>query len=231
MRGKCIETEEFSAYAAVALAGLGWLPDTIISRSIVIRMKRRGPNESVEPYRHRLHSAAGYRLRDQLAAWSAAVAGDVKFPDIMPPGVEDRQADCWESLIAVADVVGGPWPARARAAAVAFVQESRARPATLPEQLLADVRTAFGDRPAMFTSNLLAALNAMDESPWGEMNKGTGLTDRQLAKRLRPLGVKPGTVREGTATNKGYKREHLEDPWSRYLPRESVTTVTTVTPL
>src|SRR5215510_5429017 len=34
VRGKRIETEEIPAYCAVALAGIGWLPDTILSRSI-----------------------------------------------------------------------------------------------------------------------------------------------------------------------------------------------------
>src|SRR5262245_59493782 len=37
-RGKEIFTEELPAYAAVALAGLGWLPDTLLSRSVIIRM-------------------------------------------------------------------------------------------------------------------------------------------------------------------------------------------------
>ena len=41
VRGKNIETEEIPAYSAVAVAGLGWLPDTILSRSIVIRMRFR----------------------------------------------------------------------------------------------------------------------------------------------------------------------------------------------
>jgi hypothetical protein len=51
VRGTTIETEEIPAYAAVALAGLGWLPDTIMSRSVVIRMRRRAPGEHVEPFR------------------------------------------------------------------------------------------------------------------------------------------------------------------------------------
>ena len=37
---------EFPAFAAVALAGLHDVPDTIASRSIVVRMRRRGPGES-----------------------------------------------------------------------------------------------------------------------------------------------------------------------------------------
>ena len=46
VRGKVVETEEISAYAAVAMAGLGWLPDTILSRSVIVRMQRRKPGEA-----------------------------------------------------------------------------------------------------------------------------------------------------------------------------------------
>ena len=45
VKGKIVETEEIPAYCAVAVAGLGGLPDTILSRSIIIRMRRRSPNE------------------------------------------------------------------------------------------------------------------------------------------------------------------------------------------
>jgi hypothetical protein len=48
VRGNVVETEEIPAYAAVALAGLGWLPPTILSRSIIVRMRRRRAGEQVE---------------------------------------------------------------------------------------------------------------------------------------------------------------------------------------
>jgi hypothetical protein len=41
VKGKTIEIEETEAFSAVALAGLGWLPDTLMSRSIIIRMRKR----------------------------------------------------------------------------------------------------------------------------------------------------------------------------------------------
>jgi hypothetical protein len=41
VRGKVVATEELPAYAAVALAGLDDLPDTMMSRSVIVRMKRR----------------------------------------------------------------------------------------------------------------------------------------------------------------------------------------------
>jgi hypothetical protein len=56
VRGKIIETEEIPTYCAVALAGIGDLPDTILTRSVVIRMRRRAPNEKIEAYRRRVHA-------------------------------------------------------------------------------------------------------------------------------------------------------------------------------
>jgi hypothetical protein len=58
VRGKEVFTEELAAYCAVAMAGLGYLPDTILTRSVVVNMRRRAPNETVEPYRRRLEVAA-----------------------------------------------------------------------------------------------------------------------------------------------------------------------------
>jgi hypothetical protein len=64
VKGKQIETEEIPAYCAVASAGLGNLPDTILSRSVIIRMRKRAPTESVQPFRRREHIRFGGRLLD-----------------------------------------------------------------------------------------------------------------------------------------------------------------------
>ena len=76
----------------------------------------------------------------------------------MPAGVEDRDADVWEALLAVADAAGGDWPKRARAAAVALVAQSKESTPSLGIRLLADLRTVFGDRDAMTTEAILTAL-------------------------------------------------------------------------
>src|SRR3954452_24528314 len=70
VKGKIVETEELPAYCAVAMAGLGGLPDTILSRSVIVRMRRRSPEERVAPYRRREHKAEGEALREELEAWS-----------------------------------------------------------------------------------------------------------------------------------------------------------------
>jgi hypothetical protein len=104
VRGKIVETEEISAYAAVAMAGIGWLPDTILSRSVIIRMRRRHADERVEPYRRRIHEVEGWRLRDSIAAW--AQSATIEWP-ALPDEIQDRDADVWEPLIAIADAIGG----------------------------------------------------------------------------------------------------------------------------
>jgi hypothetical protein len=127
VRGKTVETEEIPAYCAAAMAGLGGLPDTLLSRSVIIKMRRRGPNEHVEPYRRREHCREGWELRDQLAKWGRKIAGEASkhWPE-MPAGIADRDADVWECLLTVADKIGGDWPQRARVAAVALVADSKA---------------------------------------------------------------------------------------------------------
>jgi hypothetical protein len=106
VKGKEIHTEELPAYCAVALAGLGNLPDTILTRSVVIRMQRRSPTEVVEPYRRRMHAPAGNTLRDRLTDWASKAVLAGTYPE-MPDGVEDRAADVWEPLLAIADAAGG----------------------------------------------------------------------------------------------------------------------------
>lgn len=219
VRGKTVETVEFPAYCAVAVAGLGDLPDTILTRSVPIRMRRRAPNERVEPFRRRLALPEGTKLHDQLSAWANTVAPTLEgvWPE-MPKGVEDRDADVWEALLAVADAAGGDWPERARTAAVALVAASKESTPSLGIRLLSDVRTVFGDRDAMATDDMLTALCELPEAPWSEVVGGKPLNARGLAKRLGGYEVKSQTIRVGDKTPRGYTREALADAWMRYLP-------------
>jgi hypothetical protein len=218
VRGQTVATEEISAYCAVALAGLGWLPDTILSRSIIIRMRRRHADESIEPFRYRVHSQEGQKLRTALAVWAAGAAEALAefYPD-MPEGVQDRDADVWEPLLAIADSIGGEWPDRARKAAVSLVSDAKEAEPSLGIRLLADCKTVFGEADVTFTHIVLKALHDLPEAPWNDL-KGKPLNDRGLALRLRQYGIKSKQVRIGDITLKGYERADFIDVWKRYLP-------------
>jgi hypothetical protein len=217
IHGKTVTTEESPAFCAVALAGLGFIPDTLMSRSIIIRMRRRAPNETVEPYRRRDHGAAGEALHDRLATWAAPrIEAMSKARPDMPRGVEDRAADCWEPLLVIADAAGGHWPDISRDAAVALVSASREANPSLGIRLLEDIRTAFQGDDKLSTEQLLSRLISLPESPWANL-KGKPLDDRGLAARLRKYEVRPKTIRVGNHTPRGYERTDFEDPWARYL--------------
>jgi hypothetical protein len=220
VRGKLVETEEIPAYAAVALAGLGWLPDTLLSRSIIIRMRRRAPDEKIEPFRRRVHAPQGEALCRRLAGWATTILDEAtEARPAMPAGVEDRAADMWEPLLAVADIAGGDWPDRARAAAMALVAVAREVEPSLNIRLLADLRTVFGDEEQLTTKKIIADLCLLGDAPWNDL-KGKPITDDHLARRLRQYGVKSKTLRlDDDHFAKGYARADLHDAWRRYLPR------------
>jgi Protein of unknown function (DUF3631) len=229
VRGKIIETEEIPSYAPVALAGLGWLPDTILSRSVIVRMRRRAPDEKIEAFRRRLHLPQGEALRRRLAAWAEAVlqeATDARPK--MPAGVEDRNADVWEALLGVADLAGGDWPDLSRRAATELVKATREIEPSLNIRLLEDLRTIFEGEDSLATKDILARLCLLEDAPWNDL-KGKPITDRQLSQRLGAYGAKSKTVRIGAATPRGYARADLYDLWRRYLPPLADETATSAT--
>ncbi|UPG68790.1 DUF3631 domain-containing protein [Gordonia hongkongensis] len=234
IRGKNVETEELEAYCAVALAGLDDLPDTIMTRSVVVRMRRRAPGERVEPWRLRINGPEAAELAAEIYGWTTSVAAQAGelWPE-MPEGVEDRDADVWEALLEVADLAGGDWPERARVSAVTLVTASKDRTPSLGVMLLRDIRSIFGKETRVSTENILTALNDLDESPWATIRRGDPIDARGLSTRLGKYGIKPAQWREGEDRHRGYLASDLADAWERYLPpvgtQKSESSVTSVT--
>ncbi len=218
--------QEFPSFCVVAMAGLGSLPDTILTRSVIIRMRRRARNERVQPFRRRLHAPEGHALRDRLAAWADSVRHlvDGVFPD-MPDEVTDRPADVWEPLIAVADAAGGEWPARARAACAQIVAASKQDDkGSIGIRLLTDLRDhVLNGIERLPTISVLDRLYALEEAPWADMG-GKPLTSRGLAKMLGEYmtgdnkPIEPRNIKTGGAVLKGYYAADLADAWTRYCP-------------
>lgn len=209
----------FNVYAACALAGLGDLPDTLMSRSVIVRMRRRSAAEHVQPFRQRVHQQEGRSIGERLAHWIATVHDDLAgaWP-AMPDGVTDRPADVWEPLLAVADAAGEAWPDRARKACLELLKVAASGEASLGVRLLADLRTVFGDADALTTEHVLDRLHKLDEAPWSDL-RGRPLDARRLARLLNGYGVHSCKVKVDGRALQGYRREHLHDPWTRYLPQ------------
>ncbi|MFF1265457.1 DUF3631 domain-containing protein [Streptomyces anulatus] len=213
---------KFATFAMAAIAGIGDLPDTVMDRAVVIRMRRRAEGEKVKPFRSRRDIPALHQLRDRVHAWARPLLDEAteREPD-MP--VEDRAADTWEPLVIVADLAGGRWPRLARVACARMVASEVAAEEDHPSgaRILADIRRVFFAQREVYslsTEELLHQLRLDPESPWAEWGRG-GLTARELGRMLREFGIRPGNVRMADRTQrKGYMRNRFLDAWRRYCP-------------
>ena len=198
--------ERCPTFAMAIIGGIGDMPDTIEDRALIVVMRRRLPHEEVAPFRARVKPSL-HGLRDRLHVWVEDVMPDLAVHEPDSP-VDDRAADVWESILCVADVAGGEWPDRARAAckAAADVQDS---PDTAGEELLADVRRVFqqGER-FLYSTALIDRLTRLPDAPWSEWRRGgrEPINQRGLASLLHPFGVRPRNGRQGPggSVRKGY---------------------------
>jgi hypothetical protein len=64
--------ERLDTFAMAMLASIGDLPDTVMDRAVVVRMRRRAPGERVDPYRTRRDAPPLNALRYRLSGWAHA---------------------------------------------------------------------------------------------------------------------------------------------------------------
>ncbi|GLY33551.1 DUF3631 domain-containing protein [Kineosporia sp. NBRC 101731] len=211
--------EKIPTFAMAALAGIGHMPDTIEDRAAVIRMRRRAPGETVAPYRERRDGPALRRLAAELHTWVRAHAAELAAAEPDMP-VEDRAADTWEPLVAIADLAGGHWPERGRNACVVLTGERDAvSEEPLSVRLLRDCQAVFENVPALPSGVLIQRLCADPEAPWATLGpRGEWMTPMKLGKLLAEYDIRPGTYRFTEGQAKGYRRDDFADAWNRYCP-------------
>jgi hypothetical protein len=219
---KTLVPKDFLVFAPVALAGIGnCLPETVLDRSVLIRMRRRAPHEQVGQFRRKVVEIEANKLQGRLITWAQQNLD--RLTDAapkMPPGIEDRAADTWEALLAIADLVGGEWPTRARAACVEL---NAAREEADPSHrvlLLDDIRALFKTkgRARMFSDDLAGELNRLHDRPWSGWNSDQGIKQRDLARILVEFDIKPKTLRTGGLQKKGYELSQFTEAFERYVP-------------
>ena len=201
------EPREFSTWAPQLLCGIGNLPDTVRDRGIEIEMKRKLPREKVLRLRRRDGSDLE-ELARKAVRWSADNFDKLRLanPDT-PDGLSDRASDAWEPLFAIADLAGGVWPQRARAAALALSGDGAAEEENFDMIPLADIRRAFDEKniDKLASRELTSYLTSLDERTWSEWRNDKPISMAQLSHVLKRYRIGSGTIRfEGGMTAKGY---------------------------
>jgi putative DNA primase/helicase len=224
------EVRRFSTWAPKAVALIGRMHPTLMDRSVEIKMRRRRPEEEAERLRlDRLDDLA--ELPRRCARWADDHLGALRRADpTMPSGLNDRTGDNWRTLLAIADTLGGAWPTKARAAVVELVGDDDGDEAA-GVLLLQDLRDLFKRHGARLPSAVAVTdLATMEERPWPEWHHGKPLTVRQLARLLRPFGIRPHLERRGSDVFRGYREADFQDAFGRYLGNGGSPTVTPLQP-
>ena len=211
----------FSTWAPKAIATIWTLADTLEDRAIVVQLQRKPKTASVVRLRKR-DSEKFATLRRQAARWAHDNFSRLSDPEPdIPEALNDRAADNWRPLLAIADLAGGAWPGRAREAACLLSGEGHDS-TSINVELLADIQGAFGDADVIRSADLVAKLVADPEKPWVEWKHGKPITQKQLAGLLRPFGIISEEVHPPEQTHgKGYKRVRFEEAWEAYLPGQN----------
>jgi putative DNA primase/helicase len=226
------EPRQFSTWAPLAIAMIGRLPDTLNDRSVIVRLRRRKATERTQSFRSdRVDDLRA--LARKMVRWSQDHRDQLAAADPDMGGLENRVADNWRPLFAIADEVGGDWPTRARKTANAAVQSTIDQSTNV--QLLADLKWIFDGCPGpdedvnpvdrLASAEIVKSLIEIEGRPWAEWKGGKPITQNGLARQLGKFEILSGTIRlETGVTAKGYYRTAFEDAFSRYLSFQTVTT-------
>ena len=221
--------DKFSAWAATAIALIGRLPPTLEDRSILVRLKRRRADEPSTAFRAD-RTADLMPLAQRAADWAGEHLDVLTNADpVVPSGLQNREADNWRPLFAIADIAGGHWPDRARKIATDL---SNARHGNDPEpgvMLLQDIfrlQPKFSKR--LPSAQLASALAELEDRPWSEW-RGKPITAKAISGLLAPFGIRPNEMRQGSRVLRGYEIGQFEDAFARYVEAPKTLTRPTAT--
>jgi Protein of unknown function (DUF3631). len=226
------DPESFATFAPKVLGMKGSnLPDTTLSRSLVIDMKPKLAGDWIADFDH-LDNETFARLRRQILRWvnDNAEGLAARRPEI-PPEFHNRRRANWRPLLAIAEAMGvkqAGWEA-----ALVIERRQIAVDPSIGIQLLQDIRFIFDemagnrlvpeqvDKDRITTARLVQELLDIPDSPWPTYGRNDKpVTAAHVTRLLKPYGIKSGNVRipkDARTTHKGYLRAWFEDAFTRYL--------------
>ena len=206
----------FSCWCPKVIATIKHLPETLADRCIVIGMQRKTAKETCA----RLKGLDGTELRRKCTRFVLDHSQEIaRAEPELPADLNDRAADIWEPLLALADLAGGEWPGRARAAAAGLT--AAAQQEAPIGALLFDIMICFLSENAqrLFSRSLVGELNRLGDRPWAELRRGKEISEQWLSRQLRPYGVRPRTMWIGETAAKGYLKDDFQEVFGRYISK------------
>ena len=226
--------EEFKTFSPKMISGIGtkYMTDTLVDRSIMIRMARKYDDQKLPRFRKRVLQPRYAQLREALLKCFSDDATLEYLYDVepfLPDELNDRQADILEPLFAIADMASPEWGERIRSVAITLCAEEEEE-VSLNVSLLRNISEFM--KSDMHSAEICEQLNENDEWDWNTFNPykaKTGISQKQLGSFLKDFGIHPQNLRINHVQRKGYAfNTHMKDCFERYSTQESVPDVPSV---
>lgn len=214
------ETKKFTTWGPKLLCGIGQIDETLRDRSILIGLQRKRRSDTVVRLRD-IPPGTIEGLVKQIRVWASnhSVQVETHRPASVPEQLNDREADNWEPLFAIADILGGEWPKWARESSVEISKKMASLVIDEQTELLQDIRNVFVmlrcDR--ISTRELISHLVEDEHLRWCDYNRGRPLNPRGMSDLLRQYRISPQTIRCGDQTMKGYYLDQFKRAFEAYL--------------
>ena len=215
------EPKRFSTWCPKIIAGIGHLPETVEDRSIIIQLRRKLNTEQKSKLRdipesefvvfNRKSARFAIDNIEQLKISNPKISNDLN----------DRAADNWTPLLAIASIASEEWLQIACEAAIQL-SGNKQEPISTGIELLQDIKIIFETKKfnRVSTTDLLTELHADPEAPWITYNKGSPLAARQLATLLKAFKIYSKDMRMPPYGKnlKGYTHDDFKEAFIRYIP-------------
>ena len=222
--GPDFEPRAFDVFCPVCVVGIGTVYETLLDRSLTIRMERA---TKAEIRKRKRFNRRDLETERNLARQLARVAADSRAAVLahgdpnLPEEIYSREADNLRPLATVAEIIGEGWPLRLFTAYANLRgdESSKGESDGLRVELLRDIREVLQEceDTNIFSQDLTDSLCRMPDRPWHELNRGRDISMTWLAKQLKTFRIISKSVRVGDNSKKGYRLADFEDVFERYL--------------
>jgi hypothetical protein len=211
----------YNVFCPKILAGIAGrqlpLTGATLTRCVEIPMQKRKPSEVIDVFSHRAARTDCDGIRRALAEWGEASEPALMHAQpAMPAELSDRRRDSWEPLMAIAELLGRDWPARAASAAGMLSKRGAAQPDD-GTQIIADMYAVWEgfDGARVHTATLAALRNQLEDRRYSGQ-----LSAHELSMWLGRFGIHPAPngFRLGGKLRRGYERAAFADAFGRYMP-------------
>jgi hypothetical protein len=216
---------DFNVFCPKVLAMKGLdLPSTTASRSIVIKLWPKLPEQTIEEFKF-ADDDTFVTLRRKALRWkSDNMEPLANAAPAVPPGFSNRLKANWRLLFAIADLVGRKFAKQARAAAVKLSRK-RHQPSERRRLLEAAVSIVAG-REFIASKELQARLVADPTSEWVDFRGKGPISEKQISVLLAPYEIYPDVyhpTKRASDSARGYLVAQFERAFAHFLPQNRTT--------